>query len=94
VAEADTGVLVGGANRLPKASSARRCEPHCWAGRETPCERGRTKGASRAILASLVRLLKFFDERGDDFEEVADDAVVGYFEDGGVLVFVDCGDGA
>src|SRR6478609_4000018 len=30
---------------------------------------------------------------GDDFEEIADDTVVGYFKDRGVLVFVDGDDG-
>ena len=31
-------------------------------------------------------------ERGDDFEEVAYDAVIGYFEDGCVFILVDCDD--
>src|ERR1700722_8352556 len=35
-----------------------------------------------------------FGEGGHDFEDVSDDAVVGDFEDGGVLVFVDGDDGA
>jgi hypothetical protein len=35
---------------------------------------------------------KFFDEGGDNFEQIADDAVVGDFEDRRILVLVDCGD--
>ncbi len=46
------------------------------------------------MLPSLVRLFEFFDQGGDDFEKVAYYAVVGYFEDRGVLIFVDGGDGA
>src|SRR5947209_2491964 len=34
-----------------------------------------------------------FGELGDDLEEVAYDAVVGYFKDGSVFVFVDGDDG-
>src|SRR5580692_7926955 len=48
----------------------------------------------QAYATDLVRLFQFFDERGDDFEEVAYDAVVGYFEDWRVLIFIDGGDGA
>ena len=42
----------------------------------------------------LFCFFEFFDQGGDDFEEVAYDAVVGDFEDRRVLVFVDGGDGA
>ena len=37
---------------------------------------------------------EFFDQGGDDFEEVAYYAVIGNFEDGGILILVDGGDGA
>jgi hypothetical protein len=39
-------------------------------------------------------VFEFFDEGGNDFEEIADDAVIGDFEDGRVLILVDGGDGA
>src|ERR1700751_5375308 len=35
---------------------------------------------------------EFLDDGGDDFEEVADNSVIGYLEDGGVLILVDGGD--
>ena len=41
----------------------------------------------------LLQLTDGFGEGGDDFEEVAYDAVVGHFEDGGVFVLVDGDDG-
>src|ERR1700685_3167328 len=47
-----------------------------------------------AAASGLLCFFEFFGECGDDFEEVADDAVVGYFEDGRVGVFVDRYDGA
>ena len=49
-------------------------------------------GMQRQSPGNFALLLCGFDglgEGGDYFEEVADDAVVGYFKDGGVGVFVD-----
>src|ERR1700739_370777 len=43
---------------------------------------------------NLFGLLQFFRKRRHDFEDVADDAVIGNFEDGGVLVLVDGHDGS
>src|ERR1700735_395300 len=51
-------------------------------------------GGESGHISTVCRLLQFLDEGGDDFEEVADDAVVSHFKDGSVLVLVDCGDGA
>jgi hypothetical protein len=42
----------------------------------------------------LLGLFEFLDYGGNDFEEIADDSVIGDFEDGRVLVLVDGGDGA
>src|ERR1700745_2423875 len=43
---------------------------------------------------NLFCLLQLFRQRGHDFEDVADDAVIGNFEDGRVLVLVDSHDGS
>ena len=51
---------------------------------------GRVRGKSGHCLS--LGLLEFADEGGEDLEEIADDSVVCYFEDGRVLV-VNCGDG-
>ena len=53
-------------------------------------------GISKADTAAwwLLRFFECLGEGGHDFEDVADDAVVGDFEDWGVLVFVDGDDGA
>src|ERR1700689_4352831 len=74
-------------------------ESHCSAIHKV---KNKAKGAQarlpacggQAYATDLVRLFQFFDKRGDDFEEVAYDAVVGYFEDWRVLIFIDGGDGA
>src|ERR1700678_4020115 len=47
-----------------------------------------------SVERELVWLFEFFDQGGDDFEKVAYHAVIGDFEDRGVLVFVNGGDGA
>src|SRR5713101_4800836 len=45
-------------------------------------------------LLDLLGFLELLGEGGHDFEDIADDGVVGDFEDGSVLVFVDGDDGA
>src|SRR5579862_316109 len=44
--------------------------------------------------AALFCFFEFLDDGGDDFEEVADNSIIGYLEDGGVLILVDGGYGA
>src|SRR5579859_646742 len=54
-------------------------------------------GASISLETAFTRLfcfLQFLGERGHDFENVADDAVIGDFENRRVLIFVDGDDGA
>src|ERR1700688_2178575 len=49
-------------------------------------------GLTPAILATKLRRLLFFEdfgECGDKLENIADDAVVGDFKDGGVPILVD-----
>src|SRR6266705_7204181 len=48
------------------------------------------------MLSALrtLGLLELLGEGGHDIEDIADDGVVGDFEDGSVLVFVDGDDGA
>ena len=48
----------------------------------------------QAYATGLVRLFEFFDQGGDDFEDVAYYAVIGYLEDGCVLIFINGGYGA
>src|SRR5580693_4421218 len=49
---------------------------------------------SSSFMALGLGFFEGFGEGGHDFEDVGDDAVVGDFEDGGVLIFVDGHDGA
>src|SRR5215510_4070049 len=58
-----------------------------------PTIRTSASSCSRSTATSFC-ILQFFGESGHDFEDVAHNAVVGDFEDGGILVFVDGDDGA
>src|ERR1700722_8460456 len=53
-----------------------------------------TKYEIGAFTGALRRLFELFNKRGNDFEEIADDAVIGNFEDGRVWVFINGGNRA
>src|SRR5215468_12103105 len=46
------------------------------------------------LLALSFQLLDLFSEDGNDFKQIADDAIVGDVEDWCFRIFVDCDDGA
>ena len=52
------------------------------------------RGAPSPALPGLFRLLQFFRQGGHDLENVADHAIIGNFENGRVLIFVDGDDSA
>src|SRR2546430_14823879 len=52
------------------------------------------KSCSALAVATLLGFFQSFGQGGHDFEDVADDAVIGDFEDGRVGIFVDGDDGA
>ncbi len=63
-------------------------------GAQQCCVRTRfSRSADEGGLA-LFGLFEGFGQGGHHFEDVGDDAVIGDFEDGGILIFVDGDDGA
>src|SRR5437762_6056743 len=52
------------------------------------------KSCSALAVATLLGFFQSFGQGGHDFEDVADDAVIGDFEDGRVGILVDGDDGA
>src|SRR5215813_15378320 len=70
-----------------------RCRAQLRPAGPAPTIRTSASSCSRATATSFC-LMQLFGQGGHDFEDVADDAVVGDFEDGRVLVFVDGDDGA
>jgi hypothetical protein len=108
VAKLDSGINVRNAsarlNKLPengqnegarlKAARTSTSATSTAPSESWPLQTQKTGTGKFAYVTGLFCFFEFFDQRGDYLEEVAYYAVIGYFEDGGVLIFVNGGDGA